>query len=181
MRITYTGPTGTITQVPFYQALAGETDSEDFRDKIVIVGATAPGLYDIRPAPYRSSGRHFLGVETNANIVDTLLRTGARTNASFSYAWAVFALALGLAIGWTAWSFGEALGPIIGALMLGLIALLLRGVQLHVYHHAIRRAAAVWGDTAGGRHPRQVGRGQARGAGPVLGVCVPRCAARVEQ
>lgn len=123
MLITYTGPTGTITQVPFYQALAGEADPEMFRDKIVIIGATAPGLYDIRPAPYRSSGRHFLGVETNANIVDTLLRTGARTDASFSFAWAVFALALGLAIGWTAWSFSEALGPILATLMLGLLAL----------------------------------------------------------
>jgi len=90
--------------------------------KIVLVGATAPGLYDIRPSPYRSTGREFLGVETNANIADTLLRTGARTYAGSSGLWAVFALVLGLAIGWVAWSRGEVTGPAIAALIFVLIA-----------------------------------------------------------
>jgi len=122
MLITYTGPTGTITRVPFWQVLDGQIDASVFRDKIVIVGATAPGLYDIRPSPYRSSGRHFLGVETNANIVDTLLRTGARTNASFSYGWGAVALLLGLAIGWLSWSYGEVTGPVIAVLVVAVVA-----------------------------------------------------------
>jgi len=123
MLITYTGPTGTIARVPFWQVVEGQADPGMFRGKIVIVGATAPGLYDIRPAPYRSTGRQFLGVETNADIADTLLRTGARTNASFSAGWAVFALLLGLAIGWMSWSRGDVAGPTIAALMLAAIGL----------------------------------------------------------
>lgn len=123
MLITYSGPTGTITQVPCHEVVEGKADPALFRDKIVIVGATAPGLYDIRPAPYRSAGRQFLGVETNANVVDTLLRTAARTNASFSLGWGAFALLLGLLVGWMSWSFGDGTGPVIAALILALIAL----------------------------------------------------------
>lgn len=121
--ITYSGPSGTITRVPCYQVLEGKVDPALFRDKIVLVGATAPGLYDIRPAPYRSAGRQFLGVETNANVVDTLLRTAARADASFSLPWGLLALLLGLLVGWLAWSLGDRAGPLLAALVVVLIAL----------------------------------------------------------
>ncbi|MGD9495854.1 MAG: CHASE2 domain-containing protein, partial [Armatimonadota bacterium] len=103
MLIDYCGPTGTIERVGAWEVLEGHVDPSRFRDKIVLIGASASGLYDMRPSPYRSTGREFIGVETNANVVNSLLHTGARAPATKSLAWALMALVLGLAVGWLAW------------------------------------------------------------------------------
>lgn len=121
--INYCGPTGTIPQYSFWKVVAGQVPPSAFADKIVLVGATAPGLYDIRPAPYRTAHRFFLGVETNANIVNSLLHMPPLKDGSQAVPWLLFAVILGAMAGWMVWSGGEALGPIIGVLLLGLVAL----------------------------------------------------------
>lgn len=121
--IDYCGPTGTVERIPAWEVLEGQTSVDRFAGKIVLIGATAPGLYDLRPAPYRASGREFMGVETNANLVSTLLRTGARSPATRSLGWGLLALALGLVVGWVAWSSGETLGPLLAALLVVALAL----------------------------------------------------------
>jgi len=121
--IEYCGPTGTIERISAWQVIEGQVDPARFAGKIVLIGATAPGLYDLRPAPYRASGREFMGVETNANLVNSLLHTGARLSASRSLGWGLLALALGLAVGWVAWSSGETLGPLLAALLVVALAL----------------------------------------------------------
>ncbi len=123
MLIDYCGPTGTIERVSAWEVLEGHVNPGAFADKIVLIGASAPGLYDLRPSPYRSTGREFLGVETNANVVNSLLHSGARTSATRSLGWAIFALLLGLAVGWIAWSMGETLGPIVASLLVIIVAL----------------------------------------------------------
>jgi len=117
MLISYCGPAGTIERVSAWEVLEGRVGPERFEGRIVIVGATASGLYDNRPSPYRSAGRECPGVETNANILNTLLHSGARKPAGRSLAWALFALALGLAVGWLAWSGGEILGPLLATVL----------------------------------------------------------------
>jgi adenylate cyclase len=52
---------------------------EDFKDAFVFVGATAPGLLDLRSVPL---GGVFSGVEVNATILDNLLRVGFLREAS---------------------------------------------------------------------------------------------------
>jgi len=121
--INYCGPTGTIRQYSFWEVIDGQMPASDFADKIVLVGATAPGLYDIRYAPYRSDNRFFLGVETNANIVNSLLHMPPLTDASQTVVWLLFAAILGAVAGWSVWTSGETMGPIIGVLILGLVAL----------------------------------------------------------
>lgn len=123
MLIDYSGPTGTIERVGAWEVLEGRVDPSRFEGKIVFIGATAPGLYDIRPSPYRSTGREFLGVETNANAVNSLLHSGARAQATGSLAWAIIALLLGLIVGWVAWSSGETMGPLLAGLIVVAIAL----------------------------------------------------------
>ena len=120
--INYCGPTGTVPRVSFVDAMRDKGARERFRDKIVIVGATAPGLYDIRPAPYRKQNRTFFGVETNANIVNSLLHRRPLRDAGNSYAWCGFALLLGLLVGVIVWTMGEALAVILSVLILVLIA-----------------------------------------------------------
>jgi len=123
MLIDYCGPTGTIDRVSVWEVLEGRVDPSRLADRIVLIGASAPGLYDLRPSPYRSTNREFLGVETNANIVNSLLHSGARAPATKSLLWALFALLLGLTVGWLAWSSGETLGPLLAALMVVAVAL----------------------------------------------------------
>lgn len=122
MLIDYCGPTGTIDRVPAWEVLEDRVDPSVFRDRIVLIGASAPGLYDLRQSPYRSSMREFLGVETNANVVNSLLHTGSRAPATRSLAWAIFALLLGLAVGWLAWSLGDGTGPVLAAVLVIAVA-----------------------------------------------------------
>lgn len=123
MLIDYCGPTGTVTRYGAWEVLEGLVDPSQFRDRIVLVGATAAGLYDIRPAPYPSTGREFFGVETNANIINSLLHTGARASATRSVVWALLALLVGIGVGWLAWSDGETLGPLLAGLIVVGVAL----------------------------------------------------------
>jgi adenylate cyclase len=62
-----------VETIPFYRVVRGNFPEGTFRDKIVIVGATAPILQDVHPTSV--SGDDFMfGVEVLANSVSTLLR-----------------------------------------------------------------------------------------------------------
>jgi adenylate cyclase len=70
--IDYHGRTNVRT-VPFHRVVRGDFRQGTFRDKIVVVGATAPSLQDVHPTSV--SGDEFMyGVEIHANSISTLLR-----------------------------------------------------------------------------------------------------------
>ncbi len=59
---------------PYYSAsdvIEGKIPDNALKDKIVLVGATAIGIYDMRVVPYSGT---FPGVEIHANIIDNILR-----------------------------------------------------------------------------------------------------------
>ncbi len=62
-----------VRQVPFYRLLRGTVPPETFRDKIVVVGATAPSLQDVHPTSV-SGEEYMYGTEVQANATSTLLR-----------------------------------------------------------------------------------------------------------
>ena len=68
--INYLGPAGTFPRVSAVQVLSGEIAPDRLRDKIAVLGATAVGLHDLRPAPF---GAAFDGVETQTTLLDNLL------------------------------------------------------------------------------------------------------------
>jgi len=141
--INYCGPTGTIPRYSFWDVLQGKVAPEEFAGKIVLVGATAPGLHDIRPAPYWAKSRFFLGVETNANIVNSLLTRPPLKNSSRAIGWLSVALLLGMISGWMVWNYGEVTGPLIGVLFLVFIALPSFFVAFWVYNQVIPYGAIV--------------------------------------
>ena len=62
-----------VRQVPFHRLLGGTVPPETFRDKIVVVGATAPSLQDVHPTSV-SGEEYMYGAEVQANATSTLLR-----------------------------------------------------------------------------------------------------------
>lgn len=70
MLITYFGNYKKFRYVSYADVLMEMVPAEYFRDKIVIVGATAAGLMDLRVVPFSNV---FPGPEVHANIIQTLL------------------------------------------------------------------------------------------------------------
>ena len=73
--INYVGPYGSYVHYSMADVLSGKTPTGAFRDKIVLVGATALGIADIRNTPFHSRESAYMGVEVHANIVDNLLHS----------------------------------------------------------------------------------------------------------
>jgi len=67
--IDYAGPDGTIPHVPATEVLQGK-GLERVKDRAVFIGATAPGLVDVRVTPFSAI---LPGVEKHANVAANLL------------------------------------------------------------------------------------------------------------
>jgi adenylate cyclase len=70
--IDYYGPPETIPHVRYSDVFLGETKPGRFRDKIVVIGATHPGLQDIHPTPTSGDGE-MAGPEVQAHAIGTAL------------------------------------------------------------------------------------------------------------
>ena len=68
--INYRGPPQVFPTYSISDILAGKLPKETFKDKIVLVGATAIGIGDIRTTPF---GPLYPGPEVHANVVDNIL------------------------------------------------------------------------------------------------------------
>ncbi len=69
--INYQGPTGTFPHYSLADVVAGAVPSHAFRNKLVLIGASATGIGDLRATPY--GGTDYPGVEIHANIIDNIL------------------------------------------------------------------------------------------------------------
>ena len=73
--LNYTGPYRTYAQYSMWDVISGNAPPEAFRDKIVLVGATALAIGDIRNTPFPGQDAIYMGVEVHANIIDNLLHS----------------------------------------------------------------------------------------------------------
>ena len=71
MLINYRGYPRTFPYYSITDILHDRIPKETFKDKIVLVGATAIGIYDIRITPF---AKEFPGLEIHANVIDNILR-----------------------------------------------------------------------------------------------------------
>lgn len=90
--IRFHGKTGSYRTVPFGAVSRGEVPPEVFRDRIVLVGATAPGLNDRYATPMMDAGG-MPGVEIQANLLQSL-----RDNQNLKIAGPVGELSCGLVL-----------------------------------------------------------------------------------
>jgi adenylate cyclase len=70
MLLNYLGPAKTFPHYSISDIIKGRLSPDTFKDKIVIVGATAIGIYDLRVTPYSSV---YPGVEIHATSIDNIL------------------------------------------------------------------------------------------------------------
>ena len=68
--INFLGPSGTFPHYSVSDVLHGRLPADLFKDKIVLVGATATGIYDMRVTPF---GAVYPGVEIHATVIDNIL------------------------------------------------------------------------------------------------------------
>jgi len=68
--INYTGGIERFKFYPYYRVITGEIPIQEFKDKVVLVGSTAVGAYDLRVTPYSSN---FPGIGVHANIISSIL------------------------------------------------------------------------------------------------------------
>ena len=69
--INFRGGPHTFPHYSVADILAGRTPANAFRDRIVFVGSTAIGVYDLRVTPFSTV---FPGLEVHANVADNILR-----------------------------------------------------------------------------------------------------------
>lgn len=69
--INYQGPWGTFPHHSIVDVLQGKCEPGTFRGKLVLIGATATGIGDLRATPF--GGANFPGVEIHANVIDNIL------------------------------------------------------------------------------------------------------------
>ena len=68
--INYLGPAKTFPHYSIADIIDGKIPEENIRNKIVLVGATAMGIYDLRVTPF---GTVYPGVEIHATVIDNIL------------------------------------------------------------------------------------------------------------
>ncbi len=69
--INFHGPAYTYPYYSFADVVHGKVPSAALRGKIVLIGASATGIGDIRSTPY--GGSDYPGVEIHANVIDNIL------------------------------------------------------------------------------------------------------------
>lgn len=75
-RVSFRGPPGHFPSVSYAQVLNGEFAENTFKNKIVLVGATAAGMNDLLTTPVSGLGQPMAGVEFHANVLDSMRTNG---------------------------------------------------------------------------------------------------------
>ncbi len=79
--VNYLGPPRTFPHYSIADILSGKIPAETFRDKIVLVGATAVGIYDLRVTPFSAT---YPGVEIHATVIDNILHRNFLSHSSLT-------------------------------------------------------------------------------------------------
>ncbi|KAA3631970.1 MAG: adenylate/guanylate cyclase domain-containing protein [Proteobacteria bacterium] len=120
--IPYRGPQGRFPYVSASDVLSQSADSSVLKDAIVLVGTTAPGLFDLRNTPVQ---RVYPGVEIHANVISGILDDRFLAHPDYTIALEMIqVIAIGVLLSFLLPSLGPAHGTLLtGAILLGTVAL----------------------------------------------------------
>jgi adenylate cyclase len=98
LSINYHGPRGTYPYYSIADVVHHRIPPGIFKDKIVLVGASATGIADLRTPPYGEI--NYPGVEVHANVIDNMLHQNFLVRGVKQQLWdAIFIILLGLPLG----------------------------------------------------------------------------------
>lgn len=118
MLINYAGPPGTYERISFVDVVKGRVAEEKLKDRVLFVGATALGIYDMRITPFSNNTP---GVELNASIADNIA-TGnfIRRDAPEKLIDLALIIILGIVTTLVAWNLRHIVSlPLVGLLIAG--------------------------------------------------------------
>jgi PAS domain S-box-containing protein len=95
MNINYFGPPGTFQQVSLLDVISGRYPQSFFRDKIILVGVTTPGLEERMLTPFTQHRDRMAGVEVHANILNSMIAHNAIYAVHDSIRW-IFAVIISI-------------------------------------------------------------------------------------
>lgn len=78
--INFLGPPGHFRTISYVHVLNGNFEPGIFKDKIVLVGATALGMNDLLSTPVSGLGQPMSGVEFHANVIQSIRKQGLITH-----------------------------------------------------------------------------------------------------
>jgi adenylate cyclase len=151
MFINYLGPPGVFPTYSAARVLSGKLPKDALKDKLVLVGATAVGIFDLRVTPFSGICP---GLEIQGTVLDNILRQDfIYTPANPFLTTASIILAVGLIFGFLLPRFG-AVGAIGVTLVVVLAYIAMNflvfryfGLQLEVFYPTLEMAAVYTGVT----------------------------------
>ena len=134
--VNYYGPASTFATASFADVFHNRLPEDTFRDKIVLIGATATGLGDTFVTPFSQA---LPGVERHATVIANILRGDALQRRDTTVLLDLGALVvLGLAVGWWGstlpWLWGTVVALILagGYFVLNVLALTRLGLWINL-------------------------------------------------
>lgn len=116
--INYVGPVKTFPHFSVADILGGKVARGTFKDRIVLVGATALGIHDLRSTPFSPV---YPGVEIQATVIDNILTQHFMTRPEWSKMYDLLAIiTLGALIGIALPRMGALKGLLVAAGLFGL-------------------------------------------------------------
>jgi len=113
--VNYRGPGKTFKHIPITRILSGNFQEDEVKNKIVMVGATATAIYDLRATPFDEV---YPGLEIHANAVDNILSSNFLHRPDWAGLFDVFAIIfIGLFLGIVLPRIGPVAGGISGLLL----------------------------------------------------------------
>lgn len=75
-KIKFIGSPGHFQRISYASVLSGDYPALFFKNKIVLVGATAVGMGDVLPTPVSAHTQPMPGIEVHANAIETMRQSG---------------------------------------------------------------------------------------------------------
>jgi adenylate cyclase len=127
--VNYLGPPKSFPHVSVTDVLAGRHEQGAFKDRIVLVGATAIGTHDLRSTPLSPV---YPGVEIHATVIDNIVRAAFLARPGWSKVYDLLAIAaLGAAIGLALPRMRAITGLLFASGLFGLYVLIARWTLVH--------------------------------------------------
>jgi len=140
--VPFRGPAGSFPYVSVGDVISGRVeDPSIFQDKIALVGATAPGMNDLRTTPF---GSIYPGVEIHANVLAGILDSSFRWEPAYTAAAEMIAVA---GFGLLAALLLPALTPVISTLVTAAVAVAALAVNYYMWQvelHVLRLAMTLY-------------------------------------